>query len=179
MRATDASHLVIGGRRALERRGIDVGRCARCRIAVEECQHLHAFDPPARIELRDLSADIALVLDPALGLQAPDRLADRLRADAEIARDRVDHQPIAGPESPRDDRLADLLVGVVRLACDRRAHDLPNTDTSLGSIMPSSFQPLTSYSGMHFVTSSLKPWVSPMPCAAPRSWVRMSSWLPA
>ena len=81
-------------------------------------EHGHGFDRlgvAVEVDRRDGGADVAGERDVAVGLEAPDRLAHRDHAHAELAGEALDHQPVAGVVLAVEDRPQDRLVGVVGL----------------------------------------------------------------
>ena len=105
--AEEALGEVAGGQ---QRRG-EAGRGA-----FDDGEGLHRGDVFALIDEGDLGADVLDEGDQPFGLQPADRLAHRDGADAELAGDLAEHQPVSGREPVRHDPLAQPLVGQLRLA---------------------------------------------------------------
>jgi hypothetical protein len=106
-------HLAVDRARLRDVGGGEVRSAQRGGVALEHRERAQGLHPAGLVERGDLRALVALIDDPALGLEPPDRLAHRHRADGEVARQRVDHQPLPGAVGAVEDARAQDRVGAL------------------------------------------------------------------
>jgi hypothetical protein len=95
-RLQSVAHPPVDRARLLDVLRAQVRGAQRGGVALEHRERAQRLHPAGFVERRDLRALVALVDDPALGLEPPDRLAHRHRAHVEVARQRVENQPLPG-----------------------------------------------------------------------------------